>query len=390
MISNSSTFSGYLVGIGKITKDGAMDHRFLDTPIKNMIVKQGLNNWLRYNGSDTALINADYLNSADSVSRAFGYPLENIQWCAYGSSNSPSNFANTVELGNRLVDQYTTKQVKWPYCGASRYNTSQVRNRVTHISSAAETDASVNEIGYYLKLSDGTFQMFSRVVLPSPYELSAGEQLITTYELVYDVANVVEPTEPFLTGLYDANGLQLEAKKKIIFSVPNTLPCSPACPSIYEYNGNAYNNVTPSDSYSLYLPIYSAASNRFRIAKHGYSTSAYDFRDTFANVTTLTAGPTSSYETTSPTVVSRPYAYDSFYRDSVWTLPQYWPTLSAPTDTISIYFLKLGAVDLQFGHTVDGTWTPTPWLKRGNTITTITVRHTISTPESIAWQQSQS
>jgi hypothetical protein len=388
MISNSSTFSGYLVGIGKITKDGAMEHKFLDTPIKNMIVKQGLNNWLRYNGSDTARINIQNRYLGDTY-KDFAYPLENIQWCAYGSSDSPSNFANTVELGNRLVNQYTTKKVNWPYCGTSRYNTSQIRNRVTHISTATETDVSVNEIGYYLKLTDGTFQMFSRVVLPSPYELSAGEQLITTYELVYDVADVAEPTEPFLTGLYDANGLQLEAKKKITFSVPTTLPCYPACPSIYDYDGAAYNRVVPNNSYSLYLPIYYCSSDFDRVNKHGYSTSTYDFRDMFSDVTNLTIGPTSSSNKRSPTVISQPYVYDSFYRDSVWTLPQYWPTLTETTDTISIYFLKLGAVDLQFGHTVDGAWTPTPWLKRGNTTTTIIIRHTISTPESIAWQQSQ-
>ena len=386
MISNSSTFSGYLVGIGKITKDGAMEHRFLDTPIKNMIVKQGLNNWLRYNGSDTAKIYVQNMSLGD-VYKAFAYPLENIQWCAYGSSNSPSNFANTVDLGNRLVNQYTTKKGQWPYCGQSRYNTSQIRNRVTHISTAAETDVSVNEIGYYLKLTDGTFQMFSRVVLPSPFELSAGEQLVTTYELIYVVADVAEPTEPFLTGLYDANGLQLEAKKKLTFSVPTSVPCNAACPSIQASNGAAYNNILPDSSYSLYLPIYYASSEFLRLNKNGYSTSAYNFPAMFADVQNLTIGARSG--TLSPTVVSQPYAYDSFYRDSVWTLPQYWPTLSATTDTISIYFLKLGAVDLQFGHTVDGTWTPTPWLKRGNTTTTITIRHTISTPESIAWQQSQ-
>lgn len=179
----------------------------------------------------------------------------------------------------------------------------------------------------------------------------------------------------------------LEAKKKITFTAQTSVPCTPACPSIRASDGAAYNNTLPESSYSLYLPIYYASSDFIRINKNGYSTSAYNFPAMFSDVQNLIIGPRNG--TLSPTIVSQPYAYDSFYRDSVWTLPQYWPTLTETTDTISIYFLKLGAVDLQFGHTVDGTWTPTPWLKRGNTTTTITIRHTISTPESIAWQQSQ-
>jgi len=383
-IDNRTTFSGYLVGIGKIRKDGSMDYRKLERPVKNMIVKQGLNNFLRYNGSDTALTSFSNFQTNDDYKLA-AYCFQGFQWCAYGDSNSASVFATTTELGHRLVDQYTTKKVNWPYCGSTIFETANTRNRVTHMSDAAVTAANVKEIGYYLKLNDDSYQMFSRVVLPAPFELDVGEQLITTYELVVVFGDNSEPSAAFQTGLLDANGVALEAKRKLTFDFRGDYNYN-SVPYIVTSTGlprcSYYNNAS-----SIMPPIFTSNSAYKRIrywtSNHNFPSGAFGTESS----TGSSVGPDSG--TSSPSSITKPYVYDSFRREIELTIPQYWPNLNSPDESLDIYYIQNQGVSIQFGHTIDGTWVPTPWKKTGNIITTMTFCHTISTAESLEWQANQ-
>ena len=361
-----------------------MDYRELERPVKNMIVKQGLNNFLRYNGSDAQITD---LNFNSTGNRLAAYCFEGFQYCAYGDSNSSSVFATTTELGHRLVDQYTTKKVNWPYCGSTIFETANTRNRVTHMSDAAVTAANVKEIGYYLKLNDDSYQMFSRVVLPASFELDVGEQLITTYELVVVFGDDSEPSAAFQTGLLDANGVALEAKRKMSFqfnnnSTGNSVPFidfSTGLPRCYVSSSGSSN--------SLITPIFSDNSIFTKIR---YWTSNHNFPSgDFATESTSgsTMGPTGG--NLAPSAITKPYVYDSFRREVEITIPQYWPNLNSPNESIDIYYMQNQGVSIQFGHTIDGTWVPAPWKKTGNKITTITFCHTVATAESLEWQANQ-
>ncbi|MBO7412773.1 MAG: hypothetical protein J6U20_03810 [Fibrobacter sp.] len=384
-IDNKSTFSGYLVGIGKIRKDGSMDYRELERPVKNMIVKQGLNNFLRYNGSDTALASFSGYNNENYYKLA-AYCFWGFQWCAYGDSNSASVFATTTELGHRLVDQYTTMIVNWPYCGSTIFETSKTRHRVTHTSDVAVTAASVKELGYYLKLNDNSYQLFSRVVLPAPFELDAGEQLVTTYELVVEYGDVAEPSAAFQTGLLDANGFSLEAKRKMSFSFLDNNSAN-SSPYIVASTGLPRCIITTS-SCGIFIPPIYTGNDIYR--KIRYWTNNHNFPSgVFAteNNSGSTMGPYSG--SSSPSSITKPYVYDSFRREVELTLPQYWPNLNSPDESLDMYYIQNQGVSIQFGHTVDGVWTPTPWKKTGNKITTMTFCHTVATAESLEWQANQ-
>lgn len=91
--TDKRTLSGYLVGIGKRRADGSEDFQSIK-PVKNMIVKQGLNNWLRYNNSNSALLHTS------SMQTIFQWPISNIEYCLYGLGNAANDFATTTELAS--------------------------------------------------------------------------------------------------------------------------------------------------------------------------------------------------------------------------------------------------------------------------------------------------
>lgn len=371
------SMSGYLVGIGKIRPDGSETYNLIK-PVKNMIVKQGLNNWLRIDGNNNLTARADITATYNQYRY---HPMRNIEYCAYGSSNAANVFESTTDLSNAIVSPYSTKKTNWPYCGSTRFESTKYRVRISHESAAAATNQNVKEIGYYLRLSNNTFEMFSRVVLPFTYQLNAGEKLVTTYELILEFPYSHSIATIANTGLHDANELILEAQGKETIGMDSnvynnyfTFPAVATTGAFTIYDGAAV-LLSPAfyNAYDSINNVFYALNNKDFPNNYGFDTLGPLARDNGAS---------------KPLVMATSYVYDSFQRDQVVTLPTFWPEQTDADGYKDIYYLNFNCFAMRFGHTVDGVFTPTPWRKYAQKIASFVYRQVVATADSIAWQNS--
>lgn len=379
---DTRTLSGYLVGIGKIHKDGSEDYQRIK-PIKNMIVKQGLNNWLRYNGNDSLLAPA-----TAQTSEVWTWPAKHIDYCLFGLSNDANDFATTIELSQLPnINPYNTKRTSWPYCGTRPYdNNGKYIVRISHVSPAVTNNYPVKEIGYYTKLSNGTFKLFSRIALPFTFQLHAGDQLITTYELVINFPNSYSETPTVQTTLKDANGVDLDGIAKITIG----------------HNGQKYNfpHIDDGGQYlidfgvnsgyktiSMVAPIFTSAStdhtslNYFDAVRNFPANGTPDTND--AAGIKCDEGASRAIPTVSD------YILDTFTRDITINCPTFWPKMTDQTQYTDIYYLNFLCCAVKFGHTVDGVFTPAAWRKYANHTARFVYKQAVITQESIDWLANQ-
>lgn len=372
--------SGYLVGIGKVRADGSQEYHKIP-PVKNMIVKQGLNNWLRYNGSNSQKLS---VTNNSEYNELISYPGKHLNYCAYGTSNATSDFVNTTDLVAPAVSPYTTKKQYYPYCGSTNYdNNGNFRIRCSHLSPASSSATSVRELGYYTHYTNGTNVLFSRVVLPFTYNLEAGEQLLTTYEFLVNFpysSTIAGPTD---VGLYDANGVQLKAQAKQIVQMNVSDQSESATVGVCKPDGTfgsggsiiemmPFCSNVPHQSY--YNIHYWKQNKNFP----GYNSAETDFGSSRRD---------QGYS--KPIITIEDYVVDSFKRDTTIVCPTFWPNMTSESGYTDIYYINFNNFALRFGHVVDGVFTPTPWRKYANKTVRFVYRQAVATTESIAWQQNQ-
>ena len=378
--TDKRTLSGYLVGIGKRRADGSEDFQFIK-PVKNMIVKQGLNNWLRYNGGNNLLPP----NLTPQTSEAFTWPTKNINYCLFGLSNAANDFATTTELAQLPnIGPYNTKKTSWPYCGTRLLdNNGKFLIRVSHVSPAVTNDYPVKEIGYYTNFTNNSKHLFSRVVLPFTYSLNAGEQLITTYELVINFPYSYSVTPAMQTTLKDANGVNLEAVAKMCMGIQNFNGAN--FPYINEYGEFMID--FQYDGVAMLAPIFTNVSTQR--TSLNYMDSARDFPANGYYDSNGSGGTNLKYDESASRAVPNVanYTLDSFQRDIVVSCHTFWPKMTSADQYTDIYYLNFLGFALKFGHTIDGVFTPTPWRKYANHTARFVYRQAIATAESIAWQQ---
>lgn len=374
--------SGYLVGIGKVRADGSQEYHKIP-PVKNMIVKQGLNNWLRYNGGNTKL-SAD--NQFDTINK---YPALNIDYCSYGTGDSPNDFVTTTNLEASQATPYNTKKTGTPYCGSSTFETDKYRLRVSHISPAASGAVSVKEIGYYTHFTNNTNELFSRVVLPFTFNLNSGEQLITSYELVVQFPYSFEVGLMNSTNLHDSSDLDLAAQFKMV-TYCSDMNTNSSTFSTYATTGNVIHSVSGGFNPGLFIPIFQTTA----LSRHSgplglyYSTSSSkNFPNNNTQDSSLSVRDFDKAD--APSVVCHDYTLDSFQRDITINVPTFWPNMQNSSAYTDIYYLNFLNFALRFGHVVDGVFTPTPWRKYANKTARFVYRQSVATAESIAWQQNQ-
>ena len=371
-IKNNISLSGYIVGIGKKLADGSTEYKALDKPVKNIIVKQGLNDFMMFEGSTGVAPNQNNLN------------FEFLSYCRYGSSNTPTDFATTSDLVAPIGSTYATAYKNgWPWFGTYRGSSYGItKNRVTHISGAASLDTEVKEIGYYHKYG-GLDHLFSRVVLPSTFYLRAGESLITTYEFV---VNINTSEMKAVTSLHDSGGLLLEGRQKMIIAGTNgninfTLPCISAASGgsvVYQRlsNANANNGLAPLLMPASDFSYQSGETNFFRYTENIVN----DFPNSWATLSMNKSTIGTQEQKYQPN-----YIIDSFTRDVNISCPQFWPSMTDYSQYRDIYAIQFLSSMLLFGHTVDDVWVPTPWRKFANKTANFVMRQSVATAESIDW-----
>lgn len=369
-IKNNISLSGYLVGIGKNLADGSTEYKTLDKPVKNIIVKQGLNDFMMFEGSSGVASNNNNLR------------FEFLAYCRYGSSNTPTDFATTSDLVLPIGSTYTTPyKQNWPWFGTYRGSSyGLTKNRVTHLSVAASLDTEVKEIGYYHRYG-GVDHLFSRVVLPSTFYLRAGESLITTYEFV---VNINTSEMKALTSLHDSGGALLEGRQKMIIAGSNggafTIPCinQTGGSTVLQRlrNAEANNGLAPLLMPASDMNYQSGDSNFFRYTENVVN----DFPNSWATLSMNTSTIVTQEQKYQPN-----YIIDSFTRDVNITCPQFWPSMTDYSQYRDIYAIQFLSSMLLFGHTVDDVWVPTPWRKFANKTANFVMRQSVATAESIDW-----
>ena len=377
LINNQNYLHGRLVGIGKIRKDGSREFRFLEKPINNMILRCGLNEFMTYNGSNSATTIPTYRGAG---------AFDIIKYCGFGLGSSSNDFSLTNDLESSAVNPYSTRESRdWPFnglfCGNNGTDDSY-KIRISHKSPAVTESIAVREIGYFKNYNSAN-HLFSRIVLPSTFQLDAGDKLITTYELVISFART--PINITNCGLHDSSDVELGcqiAERYITSSNSGAL--------VFPYNNNDgfYSGINSNGYPYLHAPFEFFNNNSYVIEMNArrftlrYTKSSFDFP--------TTSMPTFSYRDGSQadhcTQQSVNYITDSFYRDIVVNAPAYWPEMSNNTDYRNIYALNWGGLFVRFGHfDANMDFTPAPWRKLASRTAMFVFRQSIATVDSLSW-----
>ena len=389
LINNQNYLHGRLVGIGKIRKDGSSEFRFLEKPINNMILRCGLNEFMTYNGSNSAYLNAQFGRTAWYV----------IDYCGFGTSNAPNDFATTEGLQSSAITPYVDREYNrgWPFSGLyiESGTATSYKIRVTHKSPAVSSSVAVREIGYFKNYGDETFpvcsnKLFSRIVLPFTFQLDSGDSLVTTYEVVVGIARNVVNIQS--CGLHDSSDVELGCQVAQCVSSGNTN-------NIYgAYPANNFSSLSSRWAYSN-----GGLGRGYQYAPYNFwdrsgsingDKAQWDLRYTKSSFSFPTGQiPSMTYRqilSDKVTCQKTDYTTDSFYRDVIVNVPAYWPEMSNNTDYRDIYAINWGTLFVRFGHfDASMNFTPAPWRKLASRTAKFVFRQSIATQDSIEWQQSQ-
>lgn len=409
MLNQKYSLEGFLVGIGKVRKDGSVEYRELEKPIHNQIVRTGLNlmlddfssyyygqsNWLH--ASTKSLWCWYYSNDTTGNPGNVG-PLT---FCSFGTDSTATNVETQTNL-NALVERYFTKYLpavsgnNWPYWGTTEFTPGTMSMRVSHKSSAVSSTTNVNEIGYWgakkanATWSSGvTYRLFSRIVLPTAYTLEAGESLITTYQLNCSFGDYQTTSGNFF-GLLDSEGNPLKYQSRRVmyhngfyWGIPHisTIGLGVCC----------NNNTTwPTPGSWIQMPIgftgtpaifHLEASNWVQtVNRIGYSLTdkeipAWGTAESGLTDRTISGAADRDIGST------KDFVAGTNYREGNIVLPNFWPLMSNPTDYVDIHYLNIAGVAYRFGYDNGGTWVPQAWRKYGNQTVNMTFRTTLSTPD---------
>lgn len=383
LINNQNYLHGRLVGIGKIRKDGSREFRFLEKPINNTILRCGLNEFMTYKGSNSNIVDASS-NDAN--------PWLCMEYCGFGTGGSSNDFATTSDLQNSVIVPYKTIELRaWPfnglYCGNSGTD-DFYKIRRTNVSPAVSESVSVREIGFFKNYNSAN-HLFSRIVLPSPFQLDEGEQLMTTYELMVSYGRT--PSDFKNSGLHDANNAELDYQL-----AQRYIQSSGTAGYLYYPRGTDQNSQWEIGSvYSGAPRLYAPFAFFAYTSSSEYMTEGYTLRYT-KNSFDFPANPATNFNyrhighsdhcTNQYTI----YTPDSFKRDVVVNVPAYWPEMTTHTDYRDIYAILFGTLYIRFGHfDANMDFTPAPWRKLASRTAKFVFRQSVATAESIAWQQNQ-
>ena len=414
MIEQNNFLQGQLVGIGKIHTDGSEDFRWLEKPIKNRIVSGGIDHLLTLNGNQLTC-NSEIGSNAQPIqnfwvgryySSSYSGEMNRcgvMHYASYGSSGDATEFTDTA-LHAKVGGYVDTKRTGRGNCGTQVRSYGNFIFRVTHIHTAAPSGGTtVREIGWFYDIvssnTPSNYKMFSRVVLDTPYELSAGEQLVTTYEVNLVMGNRTPVAGASFFGLLDKDGNPLQYETKLCLAQyrdGNAWSSMLSFPFIYyvDCSGMIDSNSWSSSGtiydmrFAVVYPAYCRRRNFTRQltfngnATHFYNNPATGYMDSY-NMNFDSGSLPDSYQWG-----IRNYQWGSFYRDAYMTIPRSWPNLGSDTAYADIRFLMVGGVGISFGHyetdpdTGTQSWVPQYYRKYGNKSLGITIRQRFSTVDT--------
>ena len=430
-----TTLHGLVVGLGKIRKDGSKEFHWLDKPIHNRIVQGGIDYLLTYNGSNSNYYNMSNNNGPNCVYNPWRRMLNGgesstcpyngaLQYMAIGTGSTATKFIDTALVAQVGGYSETPAYSTVPYNGfmVETRDTKTLHLRITLQSVAVENVTTVREVGWFGKIyGQSVYPMFSRVVLPTPVELAAGEILIVCYQLNVTLGwDEYELSSSLLSGLLDSDGNQLRAYSKRLVnnfltnnSLGNWLSSSAANNDrIPEYiiAGNGSGSYSNSTSTSLYSNSALDMTNSNQWYKYvmmppfvrqtfAYSSDANSYgRPSWCllynisgnNVEPIPSAtmviPESKYNSTIGSYTIEDHVSGTNYRDITVTADPSWPNMaSGYTD---VYAIIYNGMVIKFGHYDNAdpsnpVWVPKPWRKYFGQSYKFTFRYKLSTADTV-------
>ena len=408
------TLHGLVVGLGKIRKDGSKEFRWLEKPIHNRIVSGGLDEYFMCNGSATTIPRfPEYYqgrfycsNSQNSPYRYFGM----LRYIAIGTDGTPTEFTDTGL--KEQVGGYSSNY-SYPYLPffATRITPpNKVSFRVQSTSIAVPDDTTVREIGWFEKYDGAeTYTMFSRVVLPSPVELLAGESLTVVYQMEVTYSNVdeVETPSALISGLLDSDGNPLRGRSSYRLCTNTSLQTNtwilPDNPSCTFFGIKKYSTYAPDMFYGYAnISVYALTSIFDASVKGSYGGApnvgnAFNYTTSstwqlsvpqFGVVTNRSLDIMSQANNTRCSCTIKPYVIGSYYRDKEFTLYPSWPDVDEVGQYSDIYAICCNSHLTRFGY-MDNTdpsnpvWVPKPWRKKFGQSYKFTFRYKLSTADTV-------
>ena len=414
------TLHGLVVGLGKIRKDGSKEFRWLDKPIHNRIVSGGLDYFLKFNGNNGYHYTGTYWGIQRNLFNPWRrYQVAESSYCTYsgclqfmsiGTDGSPTAFQDTSLKSQVGGYSETPAYSVVPYNGVmvDERNTKVLHLRITLQSIAVENDTVVREVGWHGKIyTFETYPMFSRVVLPEPVPLAAGERLTVCYQMNATLGwDEREVDAPVFAGLLDPDGNQVRAFTKrlvnngISDSNIGTYIDSDVSRKLIEYIINGYGNgsgpknatpgagytVQPSDLKFVMSPPFVTFSNEADCSAKALFSSTNPNFSYPTNNNASGSFPSVSVGSLNGSFVVADHIDGTKSRDISVTIAPDWPSQSEGYQ--DIYGLIYFGCFIRFGH-YDNTdlsnpvWVPKPWRKQFGQSYKFTFRYKLSTADTV-------
>lgn len=365
-----------------------------------------------------------------------------LHFCQYGTDNTPTKFFQT-SLNEPYSDYTETIKQNNPYTCTYSDDWNQVSIYITHQHPEVEEDVTVREIGWFGRCTREQiteYLMFSRVALDEPITLHEGEYLFNTYRLICTIDGEPKQEENFggITGQYaygryspyfaaihayiedydNSNWYNSNNKgyKRSTFGFPGIYQNG----TNYYPNGigdwnNGYKHVPRYFMFPQAFMLYGSTNGSY--SETNYTNTNQVLRNSFEHVS-LGTNPNTLFpeyndarqsdnlptDTTINTNRKNENAYHTFvdydtdknYRDIKLTLPKYNPDLNfVNNESLEIHYLRMRGYDYKLGHYeynqdhTEQTWIPQPIIKKVNEAIEFTIRTTITTDDTEAWQNGE-
>lgn len=402
------TLHGLVVGLGKIRKDGSKEFRWLEKPIHNRIVSGGLDNYFMLNGDPNAIASTA-ATDGDSPNRFvtsdnYGNRNAVIEYIAIGTDGSATSFTDTglkAQVGGfSKTIPYTTV----PYFGTRLNSDYSTSFRLPKQSVTVSETTTVREVGWFGKYrSSNTYVMFSRVALPTPVELQAGESLTVVYQMniSYGTEEAETPSS-LLSGLLDSDGNQLRGRSSYrlyFYSKPTVDTWYRSLPSaiwpgrvgtfigVGLYQISSYDSAAIGSGCGLYDGGFhlSTPFGNYSVNPFSYTTDSTwvmkEQGEVLANINKL--ADSGNINSNTP----KPYVPGTFYRDREVVVSPSWPSMTGEGYQ-DIYAICHNSYLIRFGHydTTDPSnpvWVPKPWRKQFGQSYKFTFRYKLSTADTV-------
>lgn len=424
--------AGYLTGYGIVKKDGTVKEVKFDKPIHNRIVKTGINQLLKYNGTKDKIYKTT-LNNYERLPNAFALFIGNtgthygcLNFCRIGTSDKETDYFDT-ELAMEPIDdkkyiaQTSTLKTGTTYLNSKIINAYEYTTTITHDFGVINEDVDIKEIGYFGRYQDDPndptsifYPMFSRIVLDTPIKIEYGEEFYCTYTLHIKIDESVEKIENFgNTGKHvlmkynpycpDTNILYDSKKPRTESKIPFPGIFSDGT-YYYPYGGIRSEGGSMSSDYARKMRCFLFPhiiidkrswydSNNGCAAKEDvYITTTPKKFDSTSNelstefISTMFTKNDQGRLSNPAQYIPVNYEDDTNYRDLKIKLPTYCPNLTTAegNDKIEIHNIYCRGYEYKLGHyNEDGSeWIPEPIVKKVNQEMTFTIRTTITTDDT--------